>query len=58
MVGLYFGKQARDQREAEIAYQETRKALGLIAQNLDRGTEKVAYLGQFEQTKKKLLNND
>lgn len=58
MIGLYFGKQARDQREAEIAYQETRKALGLIAQNLDRGTEKVAYLGQFEQTKKKLLNND
>ncbi len=58
MFGLYFGKQVRDQREAEYAYQETRKAFGLIAQNLDRGTEKVAHLGEFEETKQKILNNN
>ncbi|MDM9630558.1 hypothetical protein [Robiginitalea aurantiaca] len=58
MFGLYFGKHVRDQREAEYAYQETRKAFGLIAQNLDRGTEKVAFLGEFEQTKQKILNQN
>ncbi|MEJ2163853.1 MAG: hypothetical protein P8X60_11315 [Robiginitalea sp.] len=58
MFGLYFGKQVRDQREAEFAYQETRKAFGLIAQNLDRGTQKVAYLGEFEEAKQKILNNN
>lgn len=58
MFGLYFGKQVRDQREAEYAYQQTRKAFGLIAQNLDRGTEKVAFLGEFEQTKQKILNQN
>jgi len=58
MFGLYFGKQVRDQREAEYAYQETRKAFGLIAQNLDRGTEKMAHLVEFEETKQKILNNN
>jgi hypothetical protein len=58
MFGFYFGKQIRDQREAEYAYQETRRAFGLIAQNLERGTEKVAFLGEFEQTKQKILNQN
>ncbi|WP_445385291.1 hypothetical protein ACT6NV_00305 [Robiginitalea sp. IMCC44478] len=58
MLGLYFGKQVHDQREAEYAYQETRKAFGLIAQNLDRGTEKVAYLNEFEETKQKIYKNN
>lgn len=58
MLGLYFGKQLQQQREAEYAYQQTRKAFGLIAQNLDRGTEKVAYLGEFEQAKEKILNEN
>lgn len=58
MFGLYYGNQIREQREAEFAYQETRKAFGLIAQNLDRGTEKVAFLGEFEQTKQKILNKN
>ena len=57
MFGLYFGNEVREQREAEYAYQETRKAFGMIAQNLDRGTQKVAHLSEFEQTKEKLLNN-
>lgn len=58
MFGLYFGKQVRDQREAEYAYEQTRKAFGLIAQNLDRGTEKMAHLVEFEETKQKILNNN
>ena len=58
MFGLYYGNEVREQREAEFAYQETRRAFGLIAQNLDRGTEKVAFLGEFEQTKQKILNKN
>ena len=58
MLGLYFGKQLQQQREAEYAYQQTRKAFGLIAQNLDRGTEKVARLSEFEEAKNKILNEN
>ena len=58
MLGLYFGNQYREQQKAEYAYQQTRRALGLIAQNLDRGTEKVAHLSEFEQTKQKIYKNN
>jgi hypothetical protein len=58
MLGLFFGNQYREQREAEYAYQQTRKALGLIAQNLDRGTEKVARLSEFEETTRKIYKNN
>lgn len=58
MLGLYFGSQYREQREAEYAYEQTRKALGLIAQNLDRGTQKVAHLNEFEETKQKIYKNN
>lgn len=55
MFGFYFGNgYYREQRKAEFAYEQTRKALGLIAQNLDRGTQKVAKIGEFEQTKQKI----
>ncbi len=57
MLGAYFGQRYREQQRAEYAYQQTRKALGLIAQNLDRGTEKVAHLSEFEQTKQKIYKN-
>ncbi len=56
--GLYFGNDYRQQKEAEFAYNETKKALNLLAQNLERGTEKVAYLNEFEQTKQKIYNNN
>jgi hypothetical protein len=58
VFGIYFGNDYREQREAEYAYNETKKALSLLAQNLERGTEKVAYLNEFEQTKQKIYNNN
>ena len=61
-LGIYFGNNSyqnyQEQKEAEFAYNETRKALSLLASNLDRGTEKVAYLNEFEQTKQKIYKND
>lgn len=61
MFGIYFGNnyriQVAEEREAtEYAYQETKKALDLLAQNFSKGTEKVAYLNQFEKTKQKIYN--
>lgn len=56
--GIYFGKSYQEQREAEYAYNETKKALSLLAENFGRGTEKVAYLNEFEITKRKVYNEN
>ena len=58
IFGIYFGKSYQEQREAEYAYQETKKALSLLATNLGKGTEKVAYLREFEVTKQKIYNKN
>lgn len=58
IFGIYFGRSYQEQREAEYAYQETKKALSLLATNLGRGTEKVAYLREFEETKQKIYNRN
>jgi hypothetical protein len=58
IFGIYFGKNYQEQQKAEYAYNQTKEALRLLAENLDRGTEKVAYLNEFEVTKQKILNNE
>ena len=59
-LGIYFGNDSYQnyQEQKEYAYNETRKALSLLASNLERGTEKVAYLNEFEQAKQKIYKND
>nr|WP_299338804.1 hypothetical protein [Allomuricauda sp.] len=56
--GIYFGNEYRERKQAEFAYQETKKAFELLAENFGRGTEKVAYLQEFEAAKQKIYNND
>ncbi len=56
--GVFFGREYQEQKEAELAYLETRKALTLLAENLDRGTEKMAYLNEFEEAKQKIYKNN
>ncbi|MFD2098305.1 hypothetical protein [Flagellimonas iocasae] len=61
--GIYFGNQYQEnkrleQEKAEYAYQETKKAFELLAENFNRGTEKVAYLKEFEEAKQKIYNNN
>jgi len=58
MFGIYFGNEYQKQKEAEYAYNETKKALSLLADNFSRGTEKVAYLNEFENAKQKIYNNN
>ncbi|MBT8320048.1 MAG: hypothetical protein KJO90_00105 [Eudoraea sp.] len=57
-LGVFFGRDYQEQKEAEFAYLETRKALTLLAVNLDRGTQKVAYLNEFEEAKQKIYKNN
>jgi len=57
-LGVFFGRDYQEQKEAEFAYMETRKALTLLAENLDRGTEKMAYLNEFEEAKQKIYKNN
>ena len=60
--GIYFGPDQyqayQDKKEAEFAYQETKKALNLLAENFGKGTQKMAYLNEFEVAKSKVFNED
>lgn len=63
MFGIYFGneyqeKKNYEQEQARLAYNETKKALNLLASNFNRGTEKVAYLNEFENTKQKIYKHN
>ena len=58
IFGIYFGNEYQEKREAEYAYQETKKAFELLAENFGRGTEKVAYLKEFEVAKQKIYNHN
>lgn len=58
IFGIYFGNQYQERKQAEYAYQETKKAFELLAENFGKGTEKVAYLQEFEVAKQKIYNNN
>ncbi|MEO9511414.1 MAG: hypothetical protein ABJN84_00180 [Flavobacteriaceae bacterium] len=55
--GIYFGNEYQEKKQAEYAYAETKKAFELLAENFGKGTEKVAYLQEFEIAKQKIYNN-
>ncbi|NJB37921.1 hypothetical protein [Croceivirga sp. JEA036] len=66
-IGVYFGQdtyrkqqeQKRiEQEQAMYAYQETKKALNLLAENFSKGTEKIAYLKEFEASKQKIYKTN
>lgn len=61
--GIYFGNDYRQQKQAEqekalLAYNQTKKAFALLAENFNKGAEKVAYLNEFEEAKEKIYNNN
>jgi len=45
-------------KEAEMAQAEALRAFDLIAQNMDRGIDKMAYLNEFEEAKQKVYNDN
>lgn len=42
-----------EEKEALMAYQQTKKALLMVSKNLNKGTEDLVHLNQFTQTKNK-----
>ncbi|ADY27985.1 MULTISPECIES: hypothetical protein [Cellulophaga] len=58
VLGIYFGNDYREQKEAEYVLQETEKAFSLIAQNLNKGTEKLVYLNKFEEATNKIYKTN
>ncbi|MCK0157694.1 hypothetical protein MWU65_10920 [Cellulophaga sp. F20128] len=58
VFGIYFGKDYQEQKQAEYVLNETEKAFQLIAQNLNKGTEKLVYLGKLEETTNKIYTNN
>lgn len=62
-IGFTFLKQPVQQDDLgtfddpEIALIETQKALNLIAENLNKGKEKMYYLQEYENTKNKIFTN-
>ncbi len=62
LFGVYFGsdsyKDYQEQKQAEYAYNETKKAMSLLASNFGKGTEKMAYLNEFDVTTQKIYNNE
>ena len=61
MISVYTfnSSEPSEQEKAEMAYQETQKALNLISQNLNRGSNvAIAGLQEFEKTQSKVFKND
>lgn len=59
-MSVYFTmhlQQKRQEEEALLAFQETKKALQLLSKRFNSGAEKVAYLNNFEHTKNQVFKN-
>ncbi len=60
--GIYFGPDQyqayQDRKAAEYAYEETKKALNLLAENFEKGRDKVSYLNEFSVAKSKVFNEN
>ncbi|WP_420602144.1 hypothetical protein [Flagellimonas sp.] len=54
---IYIDYNRRQKKKAEQVYQETKKAMGLLAVNLDKGIQKIAHLQQFQITVQKIYNH-
>lgn len=49
-VGWYVFEQQKQQREIELAYAETQKALLMVSEHLNIGVKKMTYLTEFNAT--------
>ena len=60
--GVYFGpekyQEYQNRKKAEYAYQETKRALNLLAENFGKGRESVAHLNEFVVAKSRVFNNN
>ncbi|MBG7630652.1 MAG: hypothetical protein IZT56_09485 [Bacteroidetes bacterium] len=55
LVSVYTGYQNNQQQKAEKIYNETRMALGMLSDNLNKGNNAIAQLQYFEDAKSKVF---
>ena len=55
LVSVYTGYQNNQQQKAEKIYNETRMALGILSDNLNKGNNAIAQLQYFEDAKNKVF---
>ena len=55
LVSVYTGYQKNQQRKAEKLYHETQMAFGMLAANLNKGSDAIAQLQYFEDTTNKIF---
>jgi hypothetical protein len=55
LMSVYTGYQNNQQRKAEKIYNETRVALGMLSENLNKGNNAIAQLQYFEDSKNKIF---
>nr|WP_314289395.1 hypothetical protein [uncultured Capnocytophaga sp.] len=56
-IGYFIrGQQEREeQREAQKVYREVKERLLLLSKEYNKGVEKLSYLKQYEEAKKKII---
>lgn len=52
----YYLNQQKQQKEAQIVFNQVKEALQMISMNYNKGAEKVKYLKEFDQTTSKIVN--
>lgn len=55
LVSVYTGYQKNQQEKAEKIYNETQMAFNMLSANLNKGTEAITQLQEFETTTNKIL---
>lgn len=55
LVSVYAGYQNNQHNKAEKAYNDTQMALGMLSQNLNKGTVAITQLQHFENTTNKIF---
>lgn len=52
----YYLNEQKQQKEAKIAFEQVKEALQMVSVNYNKGTEKMKYLKEFDQTTSKIVN--
>jgi len=55
-LGVYRLQENHQQKQMQLAYQQTKEAFDLIAKQMNKGTASVSYLGYYEKSVSSLLN--
>ena len=54
LLGTFIGYQ-QQKADALLAFEQTQSAFNLLSSNLNKGTESIAYLGEFDRATNKLF---